>query len=208
MRFVPASIGLALALALASPAAAQISPAFNYTSSSTLSDNRPFTLGFSFSLSQATTINGLGYWTGGTLTSHQVGIWSSSGTLLASGTVSAADPLLGNYRYDSIAPLLLGAGNYVIGGEFFNGLLPSDLAGVTTAPNFTWTGDRQSPGSFAFPTESYLTYGDQGIALVNFSIAQTNAVPEPATWAMMLIGFGGIGVSLRRRKRVMVPQAA
>ncbi len=31
--------------------------------------------------------------------------------------------------------------------------------------------------------------------------AQVAAVPEPATWAMMLIGFGGIGVSLRRRKR-------
>ena len=27
------------------------------------------------------------------------------------------------------------------------------------------------------------------------------AVPEPATWAMMLIGFGGMGVALRRRRR-------
>lgn len=27
----------------------------------------------------------------------------------------------------------------------------------------------------------------------------TGAVPEPATWAMMLIGFGAIGVSLRRK---------
>ena len=31
--------------------------------------------------------------------------------------------------------------------------------------------------------------------------AATGAVPEPATWAMMLIGFGGMGVSLRRRRR-------
>ena len=30
----------------------------------------------------------------------------------------------------------------------------------------------------------------------------TGAVPEPATWAMMLIGFGAIGVSLRRRRKV------
>ncbi|MEO7411667.1 MAG: PEPxxWA-CTERM sorting domain-containing protein [Sphingomicrobium sp.] len=208
MHIVPKSIGVALALALASPAAAQIAPAFDYTSSSTLSDSRAFTLGFAFSLSEATTINGLGYWTGGTLTSHQVGIWSTGGTLLASGTVSAADPLLGNYRYDSIAPLLLGAGNYVIGGEFFSGLFPSDLAGVTTASNFTWIGDRQVQGGFAFPTEAYLTYGNQGIALVNFSIAQTNAVPEPATWAMMLIGFGAIGVSMRRRKTALRAQAA
>ena len=26
------------------------------------------------------------------------------------------------------------------------------------------------------------------------------AVPEPATWAMMLLGFGGIGVAMRRRR--------
>lgn len=31
----------------------------------------------------------------------------------------------------------------------------------------------------------------------NFSIT---AVPEPATWAMMLIGFGGMGLMMRRRK--------
>jgi hypothetical protein len=28
----------------------------------------------------------------------------------------------------------------------------------------------------------------------------TPAVPEPGTWAMLLVGFGGIGVAMRRRK--------
>jgi len=28
----------------------------------------------------------------------------------------------------------------------------------------------------------------------------TSAVPEPATWAMMLVGFGGIGFAMRRRR--------
>ena len=51
-------------------------------------------------------------------------------------------------------------------------------------------------------------YGQQGIAMVNFSVQQAAAVPEPATWAMMLIGFGGIGASLRRRKRLVFAQAA
>ena len=31
--------------------------------------------------------------------------------------------------------------------------------------------------------------------------AGPGAVPEPATWSMMLIGFGAMGVSLRRRRR-------
>jgi hypothetical protein len=32
------------------------------------------------------------------------------------------------------------------------------------------------------------------------SITVTEAVPEPATWALMLSGFGGLGVALRRRR--------
>lgn len=34
------------------------------------------------------------------------------------------------------------------------------------------------------------------------------AVPEPATWAMMLLGFGAIGFSMRRRRRPMLAQLA
>jgi choice-of-anchor A domain-containing protein len=33
------------------------------------------------------------------------------------------------------------------------------------------------------------------------------AVPEPATWAMMIIGLGGIGVSIRRRRRTTAATA-
>lgn len=33
----------------------------------------------------------------------------------------------------------------------------------------------------------------------NFAV--TAAVPEPATWAMMLIGFGAVGATMRRRRR-------
>jgi len=33
------------------------------------------------------------------------------------------------------------------------------------------------------------------------------AVPEPATWAMMLIGFGAIGWQLRRRRSQVLAQA-
>lgn len=39
----------------------------------------------------------------------------------------------------------------------------------------------------------------------NFTVGAA-AVPEPATWAMMIVGFGGIGATLRRRRQV--PAAA
>ena len=38
--------------------------------------------------------------------------------------------------------------------------------------------------------------GAQGITGITIA-----AVPEPGTWAMMLLGFGGMGVALRRRRR-------
>ena len=33
-------------------------------------------------------------------------------------------------------------------------------------------------------------------------------VPEPATWALMLLGFGGIGMAMRRRRRPVLAQVA
>ena len=38
-------------------------------------------------------------------------------------------------------------------------------------------------------------------------LANQSAVPEPATWAMMLMGFGAVGYSLRRRPSLRLAQA-
>jgi hypothetical protein len=36
---------------------------------------------------------------------------------------------------------------------------------------------------------------------LRLTTASMTAVPEPGTWAMMLLGFGGLGVAMRRRRR-------
>jgi hypothetical protein len=34
--------------------------------------------------------------------------------------------------------------------------------------------------------------------------AQSASVPEPATWAMMLLGFGAIGFAMRRNRKPLL----
>lgn len=53
---------------------------------------------------------------------------------------------------------------------------------------------RQCPG--ADPTSGSCSTGPVG-----FALSQTSAVPEPATWAIMLMGFGGLGAMLRQRRQ-------
>jgi hypothetical protein len=58
------------------------------------------------------------------------------------------------------------------------------------------------------PTNTITITNGKGVsnaAIYGFGPA---AVPEPATWAMMLLGFGAIGVSMRRRRRVPLAQLA
>lgn len=52
----------------------------------------------------------------------------------------------------------------------------------------------------------------RGVArLVGASVeAENPAVPEPATWALMILGFGGVGTAMRRRRHLIaqVPRTA
>lgn len=47
---------------------------------------------------------------------------------------------------------------------------------------------------------TFTTDGKHGLSHLVF-FGSVGAVPEPATWAMMLLGFGAIGVSMRRRRK-------
>ncbi|MBC7519811.1 MAG: PEP-CTERM sorting domain-containing protein [Sandarakinorhabdus sp.] len=63
----------------------------------------------------------------------------------------------------------------------------------------------QLPGSFAFSGEPNFRggfvdlYGDQRTNAFAFDITGANAVPEAATWMLMIAGFGMVGAVARRR---------
>ena len=66
----------------------------------------------------------------------------------------------------------------------------------------------QNTLTFSFASTGYAGpqgLGDEAWSLSNVQVSGVSAVPEPATWAMMIIGFGAIGATLRdtRRKGVV-----
>ncbi|WP_338502947.1 PEPxxWA-CTERM sorting domain-containing protein [Sphingomonas kaistensis] len=73
--------------------------------------------------------------------------------------------------------------------------------GVGGAPGVT--GFNANVDNFAFRT-------DAGTTRYNFATSAVAAVPEPGTWALMLVGFGAIGGSMRRSRRSAkaIPQIA
>ena len=80
-------------------------------------------------------------------------------------------PIAGGGYYDTAARSFANSGKY---SQVFNLAAPSNVG--------------------FFILDDNLSDNSGGISL---SIA---AVPEPATWAMMIIGFGAVGVAARRRR--------
>ena len=57
--------------------------------------------------------------------------------------------------------------------------------------------------TFSFDPASQASDTGNGLNFRGYSInATTSPVPEPATWGMMLLGFGGMGYAMRRRAKV------
>ena len=64
--------------------------------------------------------------------------------------------------------------------------------------------DLEEPGFLGFgnttaPIKS-IRFTNSFIGIRNLAITSTAAVPEPATWAMMLVGFGMMGAAMRHRR--------
>jgi hypothetical protein len=86
-----------------------------------------------------------------------------------------------------------------------------DTTFYAPSPFYTTVGfgtDDQSTTYYYFDQGSFSTLGthesrifgaEQFATLTVSDFVQTPSVPEPATWAMMIIGFGLVGAGMRRR---------
>jgi hypothetical protein len=89
---------------------------------------------------------------------------------------------------------LWGVGGTLLSSKTFNGIgVYEDL---DSAP--------LGPGLYSLTARYTIVAPTRGEALATISLA---AVPEPATWAMMILGFGAAGAMVRRRRSLALVAA-
>jgi hypothetical protein len=80
----------------------------------------------------------------------------------------------------------------------------SNTANISSGPNSEFIG---FISTVPFNTITLSVPNGQSLAIADFTTA-TSAVPEPSTWAMMLLGFAGLGFMAYRRKQQTAFNAA
>jgi hypothetical protein len=112
---------------------------------------------------------------------------------------------LGNFfDYEAQVLLIL----YTNLGSYAYGLYPDPIPEHLSDYGFV-----ASPGEYFTKARFNHTELDQGFGLTDIQLGRTpppcgrfcggdGPVPEPSAWALMILGFGGVGMSLRTRRRL------
>ena len=91
-----------------------------------------------------------------------------------------------------------------------NDQIPAKIEGISFGEDVVWGGvsyhtlyianDNDFVPGLAGPNQFYV-FGFQNSDLPNFTPQVFGAVPEPATWSLMILGFAATGFGMRRRNR-------
>ena len=126
------------------------------------------------------------------IANQQEAIASLPGDFVFDGNWAALDPEFKIESLSNINQMNFGKtlyGSTVIGAHFGN------VAGDAGNVSVFWLFDFGSDGA------QFVALDDtQGFS--NAVLYTTGAVPEPSTWALMLIGFGAVGGAMRAKRRI------
>ncbi len=190
-------------------------PLGNSIRPATAINNNNWIFADAFTVTSTVTASGLGYYadpSNGQVDANQVALYKcdtagcfTTATLLATATVTNIYPLNGHFRYVTISPVTLTPGDY-------------EVSGVSHGDNYTWNdiGFHTDP-SIVYPlsmtrwqlsggnSPDFLNYvnnneietdGFHGPNVYLGSAGGFTGTPEPASWALMIAGFGLVGGAL------------
>ena len=156
-------------------------PAMDFAAPGGLYTDTSYSQGFEFDALQPITVTALGIFDDGMngfAESHDVGIFSSSGTLLASTTVVSTNQLIGYFRYQQIPPVdLPAASGYRVAAVTGTERYTWSPSGTTTNALIRFVGDRYTPytTNLVFPTRTDYRVGYFG---ANFLLTPSTSPPE------------------------------
>ncbi len=210
MRKVMLTFSLGMLIVLGdgfTKASAQTIGLTTVTDPNNVNNNGDWVLGYSFLVNSSISVVSLGVYdhnSDGLVSSHDVGLWNSSGTLLASATVPAGTgaTLDSSYRFVTISAVNLSPGSiYYVGAVKLTSDLDewiADPLSFATAPEITYDSRRFEvfAGSLVFPDLA----GSNSVGYFggNFQFA---AVPEPTTWALIGVVTLGTGAYTWKKRR-------
>ena len=123
-------------------------------------------------------------------------------------TVNTSTPAVTNFAISN--PITLSVGSTIvvsfdIGVDAYSDTMTIEVGGIVRSGNevlVTALGELMGPGAGPNSSELDLTFnqaGGTGHTITASGTYATNAVPEPSTWAMMVLGFLGLGYAAFRR---------
>ena len=196
------TISLMVGLTFATNCALADVPAITFSSLTYIDDlNLFWNLGFEFQANSNTAVSQLGSLAQGVGGSPvQIGLWDSSGNLLASASVNGSSPVQNLFSWAQITPVPISAGSaYRVASVGYTSY-GWDPVGASSAPQITYIKDvfNVDWSTLSFPDQSA---GRTELGASGWYGANVQLVPEPESYAMMLAGLGLLGFMARRRKQ-------
>ena len=165
------------------------------------------TVGWWFDVHSAIDVDSLGIWdegANGLIDDHQVGLWASDQTLLASTTVTngstavASTSADGVWLFEDISTVTLDVGRYAIAAVYLDDddFIRTNTT-LTTISEISYFEGATFVGGLVFPSRLKGPVG--GFLGPNLRAEGTQAVPEPVTLAILGFGLAGLGFARFRK---------
>jgi hypothetical protein len=141
-------------------------------------------------------------------TTFTIGAWLNNPAGLSS---TVANYTLNNTYFLFTGSAFLNAGGNDLSVAHDDGLQMSfagiagfavDHPGPTSPVTTDFTVTAPSAGMYNYTLAYGETAGGPAVLHLDLNGAPLGGVPEPATWGLMLVGFGGLGAMMRRRRAV------